>query len=812
MTPEENLARITEEVNEQMRRFGYILPETNQRLLEAQTGIQNFGFKVQIATSIMGNLADAVGDYTKAMYRGEKGAAVFNNSIDRMVDAAQTAAVGLSLLVPGGALIKGVVAGLTFLTTQFLKQGAELTKAANEQSDALYGAFSKLAESGAVGADGIEGLAQDFQKLGLNVNKLDRFLAAVGQSTENLARMGGTVLDGRKQFADLGKDMRQYETSLLKLGLDQDAQAEAALGYAKIQSRLALGATKDYGAMGTAAYKYIQEQDALTKVTGISRKQQEDALEEAMRNQRFAATIDQLIAEGKTKEADQLRTGLQVARAAGKDMAAAYADMASGMVNTDASQKGLIGTQGEMLKQINNIKAGMYKGSEEMLDAGMQNMLQATGEFGKKMRPAAQAGVLEDFSLNYSTSMNAASLSSKDFAALMKKAREQQQGQIDNTGTLLDDQAKLRKMQNDTMLAFQNWVNTGLPDATAKMLKKVEMAYHDMIEKVRQDFSKAAGTKPSERIPTRNQYPSWMDPAVVDRLIKEETERVERAKRGSQNMQQQSQQNQNQPTPPQNQQNQQKQNQPTPPQNQQNQQQQPGSELPRAMQRPSNIPNNPNNIPGRAHGTSGEIGSLFEPKDIIAQLHKGERVLNRDENADLTKLFNMVNSEKSQKKMLNTQEQMLKVIDSITSGLKLDAKSGNMPDFKTAYADLSSGMSNTGPAQKELIDSQGEILKQIDDIKNNIAPASINSSALLGTMPKLEIDKEAAEKIGQTLKEGLGDEFKSAVTNIGQMVEQLKNRNDVGLQQQMVGLLEDIRRSQQATATASERLAQVASN
>jgi septation ring formation regulator EzrA len=60
MTPEENLARITEEVNEQMRRFGYILPETNQRLLEAQTGIQNFGFKVQIATGIMGNLAEAV--------------------------------------------------------------------------------------------------------------------------------------------------------------------------------------------------------------------------------------------------------------------------------------------------------------------------------------------------------------------------------------------------------------------------------------------------------------------------------------------------------------------------------------------------------------------------------------------------------------------------------------------------------------------------------------------------------------------------------------------------------------------------------
>ena len=33
---------------------------------------------------------------------------------------------------------------------------------------------------------------------------------------------------------------------------------------------------------------------------------------------------------------------------------------------------------------------------------------------------------------------------------------------------------------------------------------------------------------------------------------------------------------------------------------------------------------------------------MFEPKDIVALLHKGERVLNPKENADLTGLFGMV--------------------------------------------------------------------------------------------------------------------------------------------------------------------------
>ena len=786
MTPEENLARITEEVNEQMRRFGYILPETNQRLLEAQTGIQNFGFKVQIATGIMGNLADAVGDYTKAMYRGEQGAAVFNQSNNKMADAAQLAAVGLSLLVPGGAIMKGVVAGLTFLTTQFLKQGAALVTTANEQSDALYGAFSQLAEVGAVGADGIEDLADDVQKLGLNVNKLDQFLSVLNRNTETLASLGGTVLQGRKQFVALTASLRENDLSLRKLGLDQDAQAEAALGYAKIQSRLALGATKDYAAMGQSAYKYIQEQDALTKVTGISRKQQEDALEEAMRNQRFAATIDQLIAEGKTEEAKQLQTGFMVARAAGKDMAAAYADMTSGMVNTDAAQKGLIGSQGEMLRQINNIKSGMYKGSEEMLDAGMQEMLKKTGEFGVKMRPAAQAGVLEDFSVQYTTSMNAQTMATKNFATTMAEARKQQQGQIDNTGTILDDQAKIRKIQNETMLEFQKFVNTGLPQATAVMLQKVEKAFNETLVKVARGFNREAGLG-GNAVPQNLPMPSWgqIDPnAGGPRYNPAQPPPLPPA----QNQQQ---------TPP-----------PLPPA--QNQQQTPPAQNPpRARNGPTVLP--PPNT--RAHGTSGEIGSLFEPKDIIAQLHKGERVLNKDENADLSKLFNMVSGEKFQKKMMDTQGQMLKVIDSITSGMRVNSKSGAGNDFKSSYADMSSGMMNTGPAQKALLDSQGEMLKQIDSLKNSAMPALANSqSALLGDMPKLEINKEAAAQIGQTFKEGMGEEFKSAVDNISQLADQLKNQGGTALQQQMVGLLEDMRRSMQATATASERLAQVASN
>ena len=217
---------------------------------------------------------------------------------------------------------------------------------------------------------------------------------------------------------------------------------------------------------------------------------------------------------------------------------------------------------------------------------------------------------------------------------------------------------------------------------------------------------------------------------------------------------------------------------------------------------------------------------------IIAQLHRGERVLNKDENTDLTKLFGMVTGDRSknkmldvqsellgmiggnklQKKMPDSQDQMLKAIDNITSGMKTKAKPDATKGFDAAYADISSGMMNTGPAQQAFLDSQGAILKQIDSFKTNAMPTTANTGALLGAMPSLEIDKEAAEQISQSFKETMGDEFKSAVTNISKFAEQMQRGGDQGLQQQMVGLLEEIRRSQASTAKASERLAQVASN
>jgi lysozyme len=472
---EDELAAATEEATRQFQRLGYVLPETQTRLQDAQVGIKNFTLYTNLATRTLQLLGSAISKNVKAVYEGETGAKVFNKSLDDMADAAQGVAVVLSTFLPGGYLMKAAYAGITYLTTSFMKAGVEVAKTANEQSDKLYNAFSQMAKSGAVASAGTTGLAQDIDDLSLNVNQLDKYIALVNENSQQLSDMGGSVAQGRKQFTGLVKDMEGFQVQLLNLGLDFDEQAEAALSYAKLQSRLTMGQQRDYKNLGESAVTYIKEMDALTKVTGLTRKQQEDALEKQMRNQRFAAKVDSLRAQGQTKAADMLVKGLRIAAAAGDDVADAYADSATGMLTSDAAIKGHLSSQGEILRSATDIASGRIQTDEE-LNKTMQGMMKSIGQGTQDMNMAFQQGVGEGYMLQYGSGVKAMTIANNDFATNMKIANEEVLKQAAGSDKLLKEQSEIRKNINDQMKAEQRFIQEYVPTATSAMLALAKAA------------------------------------------------------------------------------------------------------------------------------------------------------------------------------------------------------------------------------------------------------------------------------------------------------------------------------------------------
>jgi hypothetical protein len=743
------------------------------------------------------------------MYRGEQGAAVFNSSMSKMTDAVSTLAVGLSLLMPGGPVVKAVTAGLTALGVYALKTAEDLAATSKEQADTMYSAFSQLAESGAVGADGIEGLFNDIQKLGLNVTQLDKYLSMAGQNADAMAMMGGTVLKGRQQFAELGRSMAGYNESFRKLGLDQDAQAEAILEYAKMQAKISRGTITDFSQLGKSAYELILQQDALTKVTGLSRKQQQQALQEAQRNEKFLAAENKIrrqFGEG-SDTMKQLGMLTTLTKDLGEDVFKGMQDMMSGGAPTPES-KALLSLAPEMFQLIQQLKSGKFQGDQQGFEKGFDQVLKGMARSSRSQEELAMFG--KSVGGMYSSLTKAETMLNRGgLQENLAAARENQAAQIGDKTGQVGKQAELRAAQNEVMLASQAFIQTGLPGILRDASMVVQKDILDLMKKIGETLGEGVVVgRQSSRFGPRSV-------GVMDNLPENASQRLDRRfirtnPDGSESR-----------TGPVGPNNPRVDNRQLPPWSEQN-------PLPVVIQPPVPpivIPDQtppPPRRPGmndplfppprnqRAHGTSGEIGSLFEPKDIIAQLHKGERVLNKDENTDLTKLFNMVSGEKSQKKMMDAQGEMLKVIDSITNGMKLTSKSGGNKDFSAAYADMSSDMPSTDTVQKTMIDLQGQMLQKME---NFAMPTSADSqAALLGDMPKLDINKETVEQLGQNIKDSMGEEFKSAVSGINRLAEQMQSQGNAGLQQQMVGLLEEMRRSMQVTAKASGRLAQVASN
>ena len=457
MTPQEENAQIQREVNEQLLAYNEAQRIATKETQEAAAAEEKFAQVTTTALGVLEKLYQAQLRYTLAMAKGQKGTAQFNDGIDAMTDAAQMAAVALSLLVPGGALIKGVVGGLTFLATQAMKTAAEMQKAANDQADATYKAFQAFSKAGATASSGMDGLFNDVNRMRLNVNQLDAIAGAIAASSKEISAFGGTVYRGQKEFADLVEGMSDFEKGMLNLGMSHDEQAEAVLGYMKVQSQLTLGEQRNYGNQSKAARRFIEEMEVMTRVTGLSRKQQEDILDRQMSNQRSGAVLDQLMEEGKTEAARLLQNQVKIYAKLGPVAEQGYNDILSGNANTEAARKLLQSTNGKVMQDQIDIMEGRVRTDQEAV-AQTEKTMEVLAETRKTYRESFKAGAVDDVLIPFKELGEAAKIKSSLLTIAMAEAATEvdkltgTQGKVDEVTNRYTD---VLKKQNDAMLELQ---------------------------------------------------------------------------------------------------------------------------------------------------------------------------------------------------------------------------------------------------------------------------------------------------------------------------------------------------------------------
>jgi hypothetical protein len=418
----EELARIMEQVNREMAAYGQITKTTADQKrdaeIQAATGLSNFTKASGTAADAVGHLASAGMSAGKAMLEGKKGAAAFNESIDGLTKAATAAGVALTLLVPGGVIIKGLVAGFTAVTAAT----AGMVKASNEMADKIYKGYSGLAKSGAAASDGMTGVFNDAKKLGLSMNELDSFVGLVGENAGDLALFAGSVFEGRQKFAEMGEAMEPFREGLMKAGYTQQEINDASMQYLRLQTRVGQSQNLTATQLAEGAKKYLVEQDALTKLTGMSRQEQEKALEVGRSQQRFRAKLEEMRNSGDKQQiaaADEMEVTYKMLYKRSAEAAQGYGDMTTGMLGTEAAMKLNQSSQGEALVLLDKQKAGMVNGIQAFEGIG-----KAVGRTTKEFNMMYQTGVGEDFLLKIKEGADLGYAANKDLSAEYNKVRE----------------------------------------------------------------------------------------------------------------------------------------------------------------------------------------------------------------------------------------------------------------------------------------------------------------------------------------------------------------------------------------------------
>ena len=445
MTPEE-IQAIFEAYNDAIKTGAPVTKELADSMKDAQKGIRGYAAAQANAVKALGT---AVSDTVKQLYRGEQGAKGMADSVETVTTALTT----LSFLV-GGPLVKAI----SLITMGLFKFG----KVAAEQSDQLFKTYQDLAKIGAGGAEGMKGVFDNMQKFGYGLEELDKMTSLIKENSQALSTFGGTVLSGAKGFSDAMAPIQRGDVGrrLQQMGYTVDDINKYGAGYIKQQQMLGLSQTAIQKNLTQGTISYTMELDKLARITGDTREAQEAKIQEAMAEDTFAATMDEL--------REQAAAGDASAEAQLKKL-----NILNQTLTGEARQEFIkaIGGDVSAAQKLMMTAPNAYR---QMLDAGssagdvMSTLNKESKETGKAMRGLYQLGAAGDTFLRYNEIQQRS-------AKFGEKNLDEQMAMADAEQTVTDQTTKnaadMRISQQQARDSLQSFVNIGVNPATAALNK-----------------------------------------------------------------------------------------------------------------------------------------------------------------------------------------------------------------------------------------------------------------------------------------------------------------------------------------------------
>jgi hypothetical protein len=281
--------------------------------------------------------------------------------------------------------------------------------------------------------------------------------------------MSGIAGDGAKVFSEaVGKLTQGNDDSLRMLGMNAEQIGETVGAFASQQTRLGRSQSMTADQLALGAKEYAMELDQLQKVTGMSRdaiqKQQDSALSES----RFRANYEDLMSQGKVKEAKALMALQTSMSGYSKELGQGTRDLVSGAANTEAAKQLMNQTNGAAQDIIARVKSGEIDQdqAERELQAAMKN---------NKETMLQHAKVVDGNSEAYGNVAGSMDFMNRDLEKSADKAKTTQEAQISAQDKLTKDTIEAQKSIERMGMEVQKMTIKALPYA-AKAVEKVSDA------------------------------------------------------------------------------------------------------------------------------------------------------------------------------------------------------------------------------------------------------------------------------------------------------------------------------------------------
>jgi hypothetical protein len=332
-----------------------------------------------------------------------------------------------------------------------------------EQTDEIYKAYQDMAKAGAAGAGGMQDVFDSLQKVGMGTEKFGAYIKLVNENASDLAMFGGSVNKGRKIFentmSSLSKDQR---VQMEQMGLDREAQSQAAMAYIKQQRLLTAGTKAQMDTSSTAVMKYVAETDALTRITGANREEQQKILDEAMAEDIFGSFLDNMRSQGEegVKKAEQIQNAIIMQQKMyGTQSAKGLRDSLTGFLGTSSENQKFFMSYGEGGQQLVNTLRDVNGTNDDMYDA-MKAQAKSGKELNESMAGITGMGVAGDVFIAYKERRLAEQNFNKDLGKLFAEAAKERADMLKDPTT--KKAAEAENNVRETQLKQQRLVNLGM--------------------------------------------------------------------------------------------------------------------------------------------------------------------------------------------------------------------------------------------------------------------------------------------------------------------------------------------------------------